>query len=89
MDYTFKLLNSFMRMREAGLILKWSQDNKPKVPECYGPGRIGSEEVEGRVKLSLEALSAGFVLLLVSYLISLIVFLAEILYKTVNMVALL
>lgn len=71
-----------MTMREAGLISKWSQDNTPKVPECYGPGRKGSEEVEGRVKLSLKALSAGFVLLLASYLISLMALLVEILYRT-------
>jgi len=75
-----------MRIREVGLLLKWSKDNTPQVPECYGPGRIGSEDVEGRVKLSLEAMSAGFVLLPASYLISLMVFLVEILYNMANMV---
>jgi len=73
-----------MRMREVGLISKWSQENTPKVPECHGPGRRGSEKVEGRVKLSLKTLSAGFVLLLVSYLISLMALLVEILYRTTS-----
>lgn len=67
-----------MRMREAGLISKWSNDNTPKVPECYGPGKRGTEQVEGRVKLSLKALSAGFVLLILSYFVSFLTFLVEI-----------
>ena len=75
-----------MRMREAGLTSKWSKDNTPKVPECYGPGKRGAEQGEGRVKLSLKALSAGFVLLLLGYLVSLLFLLAEIIISALGIV---
>ncbi len=71
---------SFMRMREAGLLKKWAQDNTPKVKECYGAKKKDDQKViEGRAPLSLNGLSAAFLVLLAGAAISFVSFVVEIL----------
>jgi ionotropic glutamate receptor len=69
-----------MELREIGLISLWMKQFEPNTKPCYSEHIKDSRDrkTETRQRLSLTNLMGAFAVLAVGYLLSLLIFLAEI-----------
>jgi hypothetical protein len=68
-----------MELREIGLISLWMKQFEPNTKPCYSENINDSRDrkTETRQRLSLTNLMGAFAVLAVGYLLSLLIFLAE------------
>ncbi len=66
-----------MRISEAGLMSQWTKRNIPDVHQCLITKKKRSRIIEDSLTVSLRGMSGAFVVLLVGFALSVIVFIGE------------